>query len=73
MAFAEELSALRKRLSTSGLSVGEVLTAAGVDRSTWTRWNSGTFRPRFESWSAVCAATDRLIAERAKPKRKKAA
>lgn len=64
MAFKDDLAALRETLAEKGVSVGAVLRQAGVDRSTWTRWNNGTAKPRLESWAGVCAAADRLVADR---------
>lgn len=64
MAFADELSDLKRDIAAAELPVSELLAAAGVDRSTWTRWNGGTFKPRFDTWASVRATADRLIAER---------
>lgn len=66
MAFADELAELKRNLQAAEISVGELLDVAGVDRSTWTRWNNDTFKPRFESWSQVRSAADRLISGRAR-------
>jgi hypothetical protein len=62
MAFRDELFELRRALKSANVKVADVLGAAKVDRSTWTRWNNGAHQPRFETWSLVRANADRLIA-----------
>lgn len=64
MAFADELSDLKRDIAAAEVPVTDVLAAAGVNRSTWTRWNGGTFKPRFDTWATVRATAERLIAER---------
>lgn len=64
MAFADELAELKRNLQAADISVGELLGVAGVNRSTWTRWNNDTFRPRFQSWAEVQSAAERLISGR---------
>jgi predicted transcriptional regulator len=59
---AEEVIAFEKRVREQGLSLGDVLRMACVDRSTWTRWKSGTTTPRLDNWRAVERAADALAA-----------
>lgn len=60
-----EVRSLEDRLKKSGLGVQPLLDAAGVDRSTWGRWKSGTFSPRLSKWLSVTAEAERLLRERA--------
>ncbi len=64
MAFTDELSSLKQDLASADVSIADVLARAGVDRSTWTRWNNGASRPRFETWAAVRASAENMIAKR---------
>lgn len=73
MAFTDELADLKKELGAAKISISSLLAAAGVDRSTWTRWANGTCMPRMEKWSAVRAAADRLLGKGAKSGRRAAA
>lgn len=34
---------------------------AGVDRSTWTRWRSGTTSPRLKNWLSIEDAAKRIV------------
>lgn len=64
MAFKDDLETLKAQLAAEGIPVDELLSAAGLHRTTWMRWNDGTFQPRFENWSGVREAADRLIGKR---------
>lgn len=59
--FKNDLHALEKALRQASVPVEDVLAAAGVDRSTWSRWKNDRTIPRFENWLKVRNAADRLI------------
>jgi hypothetical protein len=60
--FETELDTLKKALAQASVSIDEVLERAGVDRSTWTRWNNGSVTsPRFDSWAKVKDASAHLL------------
>lgn len=59
-----EARSIERRLKDAGIGIAPVLAAAGLDRSTWTRWKAGTFKPRLESWVAMQNEALRLLAGR---------
>jgi len=65
MAFADELAALKRDLKEARIPVAAVLAVAGVNRTTWTRWD-GQHSPRIDRWASVQAAAAQLLAERSK-------
>lgn len=65
MAFPDEIKALETELNAAGVSVDALLVRASVDRSSWTRWKKGSFRPRMDSWAKVQAAAKEMIPNRA--------
>lgn len=62
MSIVDEITKFEESAKASGLQIGDVLEAAGVDRSTWTRWKSGKTKPLLESWRSVEAAAAYLRA-----------
>lgn len=65
MAFADERDALKAQLERAGVDVREIFPIAGIDRSTWTRWQGGQV-PQYDRWVAFREAADRVMAERAR-------
>lgn len=61
MHIPSEVLAIEGRLKAAGVPVQSLLEAAEVDRSTWTRWKSGSFQPRLSKWFDVAAAAERLL------------
>lgn len=64
MDFAAELRALKENLRVARVPVDDVLALAGINRSSWTRWNQGSI-PRTDRWSVVTQAAEKLLSERA--------
>lgn len=62
MSTTEEILALEKQARSAGFRVADILRAAGVDRSTWTRWRNGVTSPRLDNWKAVNKAVADLLA-----------
>lgn len=60
MQIVDEIAAIERRLRSSHVPMVKVLTEAGINRSTWTRWRSGTTRPRLDLWLAAQSAVDKL-------------
>lgn len=58
----DHVLALEKRLKAERVSLGEVLTEARIDRSTWTRWKAGTYEPKMKSWMRVKTAAEKRLA-----------
>jgi hypothetical protein len=65
MAFRDELTALEQALEQAQIPVEAVQTRAGVHRTTWTRWQKGSTKPRYETWADVTSAARAIISERA--------
>lgn len=63
MAFADELSELKRDLKAARIPVDDVLSLAGVNRSTWTRWGNQQ-SPRIDRWASVKDAASKLLTER---------
>ena len=61
MQIASQILDIETRLKAQRITLGVVLTEAGIDRSTWTRWRSGATRPRLDTWMAAQAAAQRLL------------
>lgn len=55
-----EIIQIERALEEHGVSVDTLMEAAGINRSTWTRWKSGAYAPRLTKWRDVRAAVDRL-------------
>ncbi len=53
---------LESRLKLGGVKVHDVLVAANLDRSTWTRWKQGKLTPRMDSWMRVSAEAEARLA-----------
>lgn len=64
MAFEDELAALKHRLRAAQVPVDAVLSVAGVNRSSWTRWHGGKHVPRADAWHKVKDAAERLLTQR---------
>ena len=62
MTFKQEYDEIKAKLAANPGSVRKVLTEAGVDRSTWTRWGQGKQYPRVNRWEAVRLAAEKEIA-----------
>jgi hypothetical protein len=56
-----QVLSLEERLKGSGIKVADVLSAARVDYSTWTRWKQGKLTPRMDSWMRVTAAAEERL------------
>ncbi|MFG1184389.1 hypothetical protein [Xanthobacter aminoxidans] len=64
MTIQHEIASLQARLTEFGISIGEMLAEAHIDRSMWTRWRRGATVPRLDNWYAARDAAERLIAAR---------
>ena len=62
MSTTDEILALEKAARIAGFRVADILRAAKLDRSTWTRWRNGVTSPRLDNWRTVHRAVDELIA-----------
>ncbi|MGV8833269.1 MAG: hypothetical protein ACOH2N_14945 [Devosia sp.] len=62
MSTTDEILALERAARIAGFRVADILRAANLDRSTWTRWRNGVTSPRLDNWRAVHKAVDHLIA-----------
>ena len=51
---------IKKAADKSGVTPEKLLESAGIHRTQWRRWKSGTFEPRAASKRAVEAAIERL-------------
>lgn len=62
MAFTDELIAAKDALKGAGVDVYAVLAEAGIDQSTWSRWNSGRVRgPHWDTWQKFKGALARMV------------
>lgn len=52
---------IEAKLKAAGIPLRELLSAAEIDRSTWTRWRAGTNGATLTNWNAVQGAADRLL------------
>lgn len=60
MAFSDDFLALKRSLSDANIPAKDLWREAGINRTTWLRWEEGTFSPRRDTWDSVLAAADRL-------------
>lgn len=60
MALSTHIIALESRLSKARVPLSRVLTAADIDRSTWSRWRADKSSPTLRNWEAVNTAVDRF-------------
>jgi hypothetical protein len=62
MTLKAEVAEIEAALSEADVPLDAVLVKAGINRSTWTRWKSGTVTgARYDTWSKVkSAAADAL-------------
>lgn len=58
----EEVVALQSRIFASQLDLGKVLNAAGVHRSTWSRWRRGA-SPNRATLRKISGAIEAKLAE----------
>ena len=58
---------LDKRLKSAGIRTADVMSAARVDYSTWTRWKQGKLVPRMNSWIRVSRAAEASLARQNNP------
>jgi hypothetical protein len=61
----QQVLALESRLKSVGVRIDDVLAAAKVDRSTWTRWKQGKLTPKLTSWQRLQAAVDERLQDAA--------
>lgn len=62
MSFSDDLERLRDELKEAGVPVSAVCERAGINRTTFTRWQLGK-GPRLQTWETVKQAKDELILE----------
>lgn len=60
MSTADEIAAFEKAVQDRGLRIADVLRAAEIDRSMWTRWKNGKTVPRLDNWRAMERAAHSL-------------
>lgn len=64
MTLSDEAKAIEKTLRDAGLRLADILHAAGVDRSTWTRWKNGKSKfGRYDTMSRVKQAAEAAVAD----------
>jgi hypothetical protein len=61
MAFSDDFLALKRSLSDANIPAKELWREAGINRTTWNRWEGGAFSPRRDTWDSVLSAASRLI------------
>ena len=61
MSTQKKVLLVEAKIKKNGLRLEDVLHAARVNRSTWTRWKSGATNPYFNTWAAVERALNDLI------------
>ncbi len=64
MQLAAQSASMEERLRANRVSLAVVLSEAGIDRSTWTRWRSGATRPRLDTWMAAQSAVEKVLLTR---------
>jgi hypothetical protein len=63
MNLQEDVLEIERALDKAGASLERMLAAAGVNRSTWTRWKNGSVTgARYDTISRVRSAADAAIA-----------
>lgn len=63
MSFISRIVDIERELSEKGRRVSDLCEAAGINRSTWTRWKSGATSPLMAAWERVEGAKADLLAE----------
>lgn len=59
MTLSDEIQGIEAEIKSRGRSIADVLTQAGVNRSTWTRWKNGEVRgARYDTIQKVKAAAN---------------
>lgn len=62
MDLQEHISALEAELKAARVPLDDVLGAANVDRSTWTRWKNGSVKgARYDTMARVMDAVSRAL------------
>jgi hypothetical protein len=60
MPISSDISDIQDRLRAARIPLSRLLSAAAVDRSTWSRWRADKVSPTLLNWRAVQDAADRL-------------
>lgn len=60
MSISDEIAQLEARIEKAKIPLAKVLSGAGVDRSTWSRWRSDDVSPTLTKWRAVLRVIDEL-------------
>lgn len=60
MQIVARIRAIEVGLKDAGVPLSSLFREASIDRSTWTRWRSGTTGPRLTNWLAIEAAASKL-------------
>lgn len=55
------IAELEKRAKVKGVPIRQVVRAAGVNVSTWTRWKSGDTTPTFRMWEKVTSSANSIL------------
>lgn len=53
MSISDQVSKIEHDLAERGWSPDDLCRAAGINRSTWTRWKSGVVIPNLATWLKV--------------------
>ncbi|WP_091738887.1 hypothetical protein [Phenylobacterium immobile] len=65
MTLQNEIIEIEGALRTAGVPIDQILTQAGIDRSTWTRWKNGSVTgARYDSMVRVRAAVEEAAAQK---------
>ncbi len=59
--FLDEVTEIERKLKEANVPLSVLLGAAGIDRSTWTRWRAKTTIPRLDRWEGTKAAAARIF------------
>jgi len=60
MDIPHEIALMEQCLAACEIPVGELVSTAGIDSSTWSRWRRGLTLPRVDRWIAVKSVCDAL-------------
>lgn len=65
MSIAKQMIEMELALGRAGSSVDDLCRAAGINRSSWTRWKNGSCEPLLSTWTKVREAFSTLTASSA--------
>ena len=60
MNIVADITSMESRLKAGGQSVDALCEAAGIARSTWTRWKAEDVAPNMQTWTRALGAFDEM-------------